>query len=194
MTTGSTTSAAQQRLLDAAVEAFAEHGYHGTTTRDIASRAGRSPAAVYIHHESKEDLLYAVSLRGHLEALAVLEAAPVSTDDPADRLRHMVYDFSLWHLRHAKVGRVVQYELRALRGDHREAVVALRRRFEELMADALRAGEQAGVFAPLDVAATTRALLSLGIDLVRWFDPDSGRDAESVAAATVDFALRIVRP
>ncbi|SDO64654.1 DNA-binding transcriptional regulator, AcrR family [Nakamurella panacisegetis] len=189
-----TTTVAQQRLLDAAVEAFAEQGYHGTTTRDIASRAQRSPAAVYIHHESKEDLLFAVSLRGHQEALAVLESAFGSTDDPTERLQRMVYEFSLWHLRNAQVGRVVQYELRALRGDHREAVINLRHRFEELMVQALRSGERSGAFAQLDVGAAGRALLSLGIDLVRWFEAAPGRDAEAVARANVDFAMRIVRP
>ena len=38
------------RLLEAAVAAFADRGFHGTTTRDIATAAGLSPAAVYVHH------------------------------------------------------------------------------------------------------------------------------------------------
>ncbi|MGW3416419.1 helix-turn-helix domain-containing protein, partial [Streptomyces sp. NPDC000888] len=47
---------AARRLLVAAVEAFAERGYHATTTRDIAGRAGMSPAALYIHYKTKEEL------------------------------------------------------------------------------------------------------------------------------------------
>ena len=30
------------RILDAALQAFSEHGYHGTTTRDLAKRSGLS--------------------------------------------------------------------------------------------------------------------------------------------------------
>jgi AcrR family transcriptional regulator len=50
--------------LDAAVNAFAEKGFHGTTTRDIADAIGRSPAAIYVHHRSKEELLYLISKEG----------------------------------------------------------------------------------------------------------------------------------
>jgi len=32
----------KQRILDAALAAFYEHGYHGTTTRDLARRSGLS--------------------------------------------------------------------------------------------------------------------------------------------------------
>ena len=92
-----TTITARERLINAAVEAFAEKGFAGTTTRDIASRAGMSPAAVYVHHDSKESLLFSVSLDGHRRALEVITSAAASSTDPVDRLRAMVYDFSLWH-------------------------------------------------------------------------------------------------
>ncbi len=49
--TSMTTITARERLINAAVDAFAENGFAGTTTRDIASRAGMSPAAVYVHHD-----------------------------------------------------------------------------------------------------------------------------------------------
>ena len=45
------------RMLGAAVEAFAELGFHVTTTREIAAKVGLSPAAVYVHCRSKEELL-----------------------------------------------------------------------------------------------------------------------------------------
>lgn len=42
--------------MEAAADAFAAKGFHATTTRDIAGRAGLSPAGVYVHFASKEDL------------------------------------------------------------------------------------------------------------------------------------------
>ena len=109
-----TTITARERLINAAIEAFAEKGFAGTTTRDIASRAGMSPAAVYVHHDSKESLLFTVSLDGHRSALDVITAAAGSSTDPIERLRSMVYDFSLWHADNSRVGRIVQYEYHAL--------------------------------------------------------------------------------
>jgi AcrR family transcriptional regulator len=66
---------AARRLLVAAVEAFAERGYHATTTRDIAGRAGMSPAALYIHYKTKEELLHRISRIGHEKALEILRTA-----------------------------------------------------------------------------------------------------------------------
>src|SRR4029453_18492474 len=64
--------AAARRLLTGAVDAFAERGFQAPTTRDIASRAGMSPAALYVHYPSKERLLFEISLYGHNAALDVL--------------------------------------------------------------------------------------------------------------------------
>jgi AcrR family transcriptional regulator len=185
-------SAAQRRLLDAAVDAFAEQGFGGTSTRDIAVRAGRSQAAVYIHYESKEALLYAISLMGHADALDCLKRAYASSADPAERLHAMVFAFSGWHMDNAKLGRVVQYELHALSGPHRAEIVARRRRFHRLMVDALRDGIRRDRFHVTDVDGTARALLSLCVDLVRWFDPALSRDPRAVARLNAELSLRIV--
>jgi len=41
-------------ILTAALEAFYEHGFHGTTVRDIARRVGQTVPSLYYHHDSKE--------------------------------------------------------------------------------------------------------------------------------------------
>jgi AcrR family transcriptional regulator len=187
-----TTSAAQRRFLDAAVDAFAEQGFGGTSTRDIAERAGRSQAAVYIHYDSKEALLYEISLRGHTDALASLRNAYDSSDDPAERLHRMVFDFSHWHMENAKLGRVVQHELQALSDAHRREITALRRQFHRVMVDALTDGIESGRFHVDDIDGTARALLSLCIDLVRWFEPSRSRNLRAVAELNADLSQRIV--
>ena len=185
-------SEAQRRLLDAAVDAFADQGFGGTSTRDIAERAGRSPGALYIHYPSKEAVLHAVSLAGHVDALDCLTRASASSQDAAERLHRMVFAFSSWHMDNAKVGRVVQYELHALSEDHRDEIVALRRRSHRIMADALADGVRTDQFHVDDLEGTARALLSLCIDLVRWFDPALSRDPVAVARLNADLSLRIV--
>lgn len=52
------------RLLDAAAEACAEHGFDGATMSTIASRAGVTAAAIYNHFDSREELIYAAGVRG----------------------------------------------------------------------------------------------------------------------------------
>ncbi|MCC6746784.1 MAG: TetR/AcrR family transcriptional regulator [Deltaproteobacteria bacterium] len=52
-----------QRLLDAAVDVFAERGYDGTSIREIVSRASANVAALNYHWGSKERLWLAVCER-----------------------------------------------------------------------------------------------------------------------------------
>ena len=46
----------QQRLLDAAIEAFSENGFRGTSTRDIADRAGVHHPLITYHFRNKDRL------------------------------------------------------------------------------------------------------------------------------------------
>ncbi|WP_347037553.1 TetR/AcrR family transcriptional regulator [Glutamicibacter halophytocola] len=79
-------SATRARLLDAAVTAFGNKGFHGTTTRDIAAAAGMSPAAVYVHHRTKEEILFQISAEGHRQILQVIHDSAAEDSGPTDRL------------------------------------------------------------------------------------------------------------
>lgn len=193
LTEGRPSSPARERLLEAAVDAFAERGFAATTTRDIASRAGMSPAAVYVHHATKEDLLFEVSRRGHRSALENIRAAAASADAPLDRIRAMVGEFSRWHATHSRVGRIVQYEFGALTPEHRAEIAAHRRDIEKEVQNALTEGVDEGALAVDDVKGTALALLSLSIDLVRWYEPGGPITPDDVAALHASLAARMVQ-
>lgn len=46
----------QQKLLDAAIQAFSENGFKGTSTRDIAERAGVHHPLITYHFKNKDNL------------------------------------------------------------------------------------------------------------------------------------------
>lgn len=50
------TTPTRQRILDAAVERFAQNGYHDTSVADIVDDSGTSKGAVYFHFPSKQDI------------------------------------------------------------------------------------------------------------------------------------------
>jgi AcrR family transcriptional regulator len=186
-------SAAVERLLAAAVEAFADKGFHGTTTRDIAARVGLSPAAVYVHFASKEDLLHELSLVGHRAALqVVVSAAERSPGDPVAQLQDVVGEFAAWHARHRRTARVVQYEQAALTPAHREEVAVLRRQIQARVRSILDEGVRSGAFVLPDVAGTALALLSLAVDVARWYRPEGPRSPEGIGALYADLARRMV--
>lgn len=53
----------QQKLLDAAIQAFSENGFKGTSTRDIADRAGVHHPLITYHFKNKEQLWRAAADR-----------------------------------------------------------------------------------------------------------------------------------
>jgi AcrR family transcriptional regulator len=186
------TPEAARRLLVAAVEAFAERGYHATTTRDIAGRAGMSPAALYIHYKTKEELLHRISRIGHEKALDVLRTAADSEGSPADRLAEAVRSFVRWHAGQHMVARVVQYELDALGPEARAEIVTLRRQNEAAVRGIIEDGVGTGDFDVPDVKGTTVAVLSLCIDVARWFNVGGPRTPDEVGALYADLVLRMV--
>ncbi|MEV5510025.1 TetR/AcrR family transcriptional regulator [Streptomyces orinoci] len=182
---------AARRLLTAGVQAFAERGYHATTTRDIAGRAGMSPAALYIHYRTKEELLYRISSVGHRLALELLRRARDSAGTPAQRLARAVRDFVRWHAEHHTTARVVQYELGALGEDHHAEIMELRRATDATLRSILEAGVAEGQFSVPDVRGTTVAVLSLCVDVARWFREDGKRTPEEIGEFYAELVLRM---
>ncbi|MDO0931857.1 TetR/AcrR family transcriptional regulator [Streptomyces sp. DG2A-72] len=189
---GEVTPDAARRLLIAAVEAFAERGYHATTTRDIAGRAGMSPAALYIHYKTKEELLHRISRIGHEKALDILRTAAQRQGSPAERLADAVSSFVRWHAGGRTTARVVQYELDSLGPEARAEIVALRRQCDAEVRGIIEDGVAAGEFDVLDVKGTTLAVLSLCVDVARWFSIDGPWTPDEVGALYADLVLRMV--
>lgn len=184
--------ATRARLMEAAVAAFAEKGFHGTTTRDIAAAAGMSPAALYVHHRSKEELLHLISRSGHEQTLALVRAGRASSPDPVQQLRTVVHDFAVHHARGHTGARVVNYELAALNPEHADEITRLRRTIEAEVRGLVRDGVALGAFDVPDPRMTAAALLSLGVDLARWYREDVSWTPEEIGERYADLALRIV--
>ncbi|MBY4576083.1 hypothetical protein ACN94_21320 [Gordonia paraffinivorans] len=183
---------AANRLLVAARDCFDANGYRGTTTRDIASAAGMSAAAMYIHYKSKQEMLFKLCMLGHHACHESLLAAASVEGSPRRRLRSAVYDFTRWHAHNHVVGRIVQYEFRYLEDDNRDAVAQVRRQIHQVVEDIVREGSSTGEFAVGNVSATTLGLLALSIDSVRWFPSHSISDPDVLASHYVTLADRMV--
>ncbi|HET9170168.1 MAG TPA: TetR/AcrR family transcriptional regulator [Actinospica sp.] len=188
--------ASARRLMIAAVDAFAARGYHGTSTRDIADRAGLSPAGVYVHFASKEDLFYRITLLGHQQTFgnAVLALRSVGEAGPAQQLHAVIEAQTTWQARHHTTARVVEYDLPFLSPEHYEEVGSLRRKIASLVRGILSEGVRTGVFDVPDVDGTTLALLSMVTDVARWYPSNSRQSPEELGKLYADLALRMAAP
>lgn len=182
-------------LLTSAVRCFAANGFHATTTRDISEGVGLSPAAMYVHFPSKELVLFEIIRAGHERVLAYVREPPVlAIESSAERLRAVISRYTDWHARHHVAARVCQYELAGLTAEHYGEVLDLRHRTNEFFRDTVARGVADGSFAPVDVKRVTRAMLSLSIDLVRWYRLEGSDSPEQLGEFYADLALRLVAP
>ncbi|MGW5071377.1 TetR family transcriptional regulator, partial [Streptomyces cyaneofuscatus] len=96
------------------------------------------------------------------------------------------------HAERHTTARVVQYELDALGPEHRTEIVELRRRSDAVVRRIISEGVAAGEFDVPDIPGTTLAVLSLCIDVARWFNAQGSRTPDEVGALYADLVLRMV--
>jgi AcrR family transcriptional regulator len=161
--------------LQAAILRFADLGYHATTTRDIAERAGMSPAAVYVHFDSKLELLQTISRIGHESARGCLISAIAHGETPTDRVASAIHAFARWHAENQTLARVVQYEYQALPPAGRRKIKSMRREMQAMLQAEIGAGIRSGEFVNVDPDDAALAILSLCVDIARWYDPRGRR-------------------
>lgn len=73
-------------LLEAALAAFSEQGYHTTSMDEIAERAGVSKPVLYQHFDSKLDLYVALAERVRDDIVDTVRTALTSADENDERI------------------------------------------------------------------------------------------------------------
>ncbi|TCP50101.1 TetR family transcriptional regulator [Tamaricihabitans halophyticus] len=184
---------AARRLLRAGLDSFAERGYHATTTRDVATAAGMSPAALYVYFPSKAALLFEISRDGHQKTLGLVEQSLAHAGSTTDKMRYFVRIFVAWHARRHTIARVVQYELRSLPAKEYQVVRGLRRNIEAGVRALLGSGVEHGEFDVPDLHTAATVVLSLGVDVARWYSEKHPKTPEQLGDEYAELVLRMLR-
>jgi AcrR family transcriptional regulator len=181
--------ASDEKIFRAALELFAELGFHGTSTRAIAQRAKMSPGALYSHYASKEDILYRISRVTHENMLRLMQVTVTGQADLTERLRALVACHVRFHAEMNVAARVANYELHCLEPHRRAEITVLRQLIEATVKDTLLLAAGAGLIAVGDIDLATIMVVSLGIDVSRWFRPNHGSTPEELATFYSDHVL-----
>jgi AcrR family transcriptional regulator len=154
--------APQQRILDAALSVFCEHGFEATTLRQITERAGVNLAAVSYYFGSKDVLvrqtlerLTAPYVAARLAALDACEAAAAGGAPAVGQVVEAIVRPTVLLSRDPKGGRSLIRLLLQVRARPRDATTGF---FVERMDPA----------AHRFVAALSRALPDIGRDVLFW--------------------------
>ena len=179
-------------VIGAAAKVFAQRGYHGASTQDIADVLGIRQASLYYYFDSKEAALEAVCRYGH--------------DAYVERLRHIAHsDMSASEkvaqvlLHHAAPGRldftlVFLRERRFLPGPARKRIRVLELQYERAIQRIVDQGIRSGEFRPdVDARMTTLALLGLGNSAAAWYGREPDVTPERMLRAYIDLLVRALR-
>jgi len=187
------TGAAATALRRAALELFAERGFHGTSMRDIAARAGCSVSHVYYYFPSKGDVLRVMMVGIVEDLLADLDAALAGAGaEPRARLVAIVRAQVLFHCRRQAEAFVGRSELRSLAPGDRPEVIGRYDRVTAIFRDTIAEGEGAGVFRCAFVAQATHALVTMCNAVSAWWRPDGELSPERLAERYAALALAML--
>ncbi len=169
----------RKEILQAALRAFRERGYHATTLDDIAVRLDLRKTALYHYFPDKEAILYACHLEslGELERLAA--AARSRFARPREQLAYVIRE-------HVRVmtdtlqGSPLAFEVTALSPVHQREIIRGRDAYERALRDLIEQGIRAGEFRPTDPKLAVFAILGAINWIARWYCPGGPFQAQEL--------------
>lgn len=181
------------RVLEAALAAFAEQGYHGTSIRDIAGGAGLSVPGLYHHYRSKQEILLALMVSVMDELLSRSRAALASVPDrPGDRFDVLVESLLRFHMFRRSQAFVASSEIRSLDGENRERYVRLRDEQQQMITDIVSAGCSSGDFATSYPEDAARAVATLCVGVASWYRDDGPLEPDQLVSRHLELARALV--
>lgn len=181
------------RILHAAAELFAEHGYHGTGIAQLEQAVGLRRGALYHHIGSKEALLFEIStsqLRLMVDAaLEIEETVP----DPEERFRVLARTLLENVADHLLEWTVHYRDFTSLTGAWKETVLELRRNYELVWWRTLTAGVDTGQFLPVPQAVALKGILGMFTYSYVWLSRDGELTPTEVADVFCDTFLNGIK-
>ncbi len=93
-------SQSEEKIINAALELFANQGFKTTSISQIAKAAGISKGLIYNYFESKQDLLRRIISDAVEAGKALFQHAVDDFEDPEEELKHLVLDGLLYIKEH----------------------------------------------------------------------------------------------
>ncbi len=170
----------RESILAAAVQLFAEYGYHAAPLRDIARIAGIQAASIYYHYTNKQALLVEIMKTHMLRLNTNLERILREQSDPQKRLYEAVANHIRLHTSYKAEFFIIDTEIRALEGENRNDIISLRDRYEHLLQELLHDGMERGVFRHSDVKVSSYAIIAMCTEVAKWFRPNGRLSVQQV--------------
>lgn len=190
----------QQKLLDAALQAFAENGFKGTSTRDIAERAGVHHPLITYHFRNKEELWRAAADRVFSRFIKLLQSVRDATADasPRERMAAMIRAYVRYAAENPAMHKVLFQESSCENPRLDWLIETYMKPLFDVAADDLKRLQEQGIAPPGDPAllfnmirVSAGALLALNVELKEssGLDLDDPSKVEMLGEMIIDIFL-----
>ena len=150
------------QIIDAAARVFAERGFHGATTQDIADVLGIRQASLYYYFSSKEAALELVCLRGVEGFFEAAKAIAARSESARKRLISLIESHLSPLIDRGDFVKVFLNERQHLPRESRRRIGRWSRGLERIFEDVITEGVAKGEFrADLDIRLATLAILGM---------------------------------
>jgi AcrR family transcriptional regulator len=186
---------ARRRILDAALDSFAERGYEATTIDDIRTASGASIGTIYHHFKSKQGIAATLFLEGLGSYQEGVIAVYAANADAEAGVRAVVRHYLAWAAANPRLARFLlttrQPEVRA---ETDAQLHALNARFYGATEDWWRRQTEAGVVRALPREIVTTIVVGPAEAFMRrWLAGRTSTSLEDATRALEDTAWRAVR-
>lgn len=135
-------------IIDAALEAFAEYGYHNCQVAKIARQAGIADGTIYLYFANKEDVLVSVYREKMNEFITQLKALLKDYTTAIDKLTCLV-KFHFKHLENnPSLANFIQIQLRQSDASIRSGIAEPLKHYYQLIETLIDEGKEQGAFNP----------------------------------------------
>jgi len=159
----------REAVAEAAFELFLKEGFHRTTTRDIARRAGVSAGAPFTYFKDKEEILFYIVSKEQdrageqlLSALSQQIAEATRTGADPEKVFKNVFATFLRGVDEMRRFILLAYqETKSLNTETRQALIAREKHLQALIGEAIRYGVERGRFAPDNIEMKAHNIMVL---------------------------------
>ncbi len=181
-------SAVKRRIIRTAAQLFAEQGYEATGVQALGDAVGLGRGALYHHIESKEKLLYEISIR---HVVAMVEFGEELLDEPLppdEKFRVLARRLMVMIAGNQPEVAVFFHEYRSLSTQHAAELKQIRDRFEDVWSRILAEGAELGMFKPAH-PVMVKGILGLFNYSYIWLRPGGELKPEEIADMFCELAL-----
>lgn len=147
----------QERILDAALDVFAEHGYQQATVDDIASTARTSKGGIYFHFPGKDAIFLALLDRSANMLLARVGERVSAESDPIAKVDAALLALVRTFGSHRALARLFLVESRGAGPKLHSRLVDVQARFAAFVKQQLDEAVSQGLVAPFDTEVASQA-------------------------------------